>query len=83
MTFIEIRYHSTEEVVLGFTKLQLNLGLDDSIDFIMPLLNMASISEAYLKDTESNNTIKLEKTGEDQVVKSFLLDFLELDKIFR
>lgn len=80
MTFVEIRFIASEEMILGFSKLQLNLGLDAAVEYITPLLT-ASVQHIYLKDVDSEQTIKLEK--KDNIVsQSFILDFLELDKLF-
>jgi hypothetical protein len=82
MTFVEIRFKKNEVVILAWSKIQLNLDLEESIKFIEPLFeSLSNIDFIYIKDIDQNQILKLEKLG-NAIEKSFILNLIELDAIF-
>lgn len=79
MTHIEIRYKATEDLVAGYAKLHLDLDQDGAIKYILPIFN-DSVDFIYVQTDGLDDILELRKV-KSKVVKSFVLNILDLNKI--
>jgi len=81
MINVEIRYKSTETLVLGYSKLYFDSSLKEVLNTIDEFFTN-NVDFIYVQDADSKEVIKLEKI-EQKISKSFMLNILDMDKHFK
>lgn len=80
MIYVEIRFKETDIVKAGHARFKFDSSLDEAINTSINMFSQ-SVNYIYVKDDSTQDVIKLEKST-DGISKSFLLDFLEIEKFF-